>query len=208
METEKAMKDYTTCIRLDSKLAPAYFNRALMHYDRFEYQLALNDLNTLVQLKPKEPLYLEVRSLLNRKLNKCIAAGEDLEMAARLRKTKGGPRAQSSITGPQARNARLSIAQQERQLQLMQLQSGTVPNTPRLPQTPHYPPMLQQRQHSRLSDPLPPTLVYKQPRRRATEQKRHKKAKGGVPPELLAQKLMEEKLPGREGRRRGRAMTT
>lgn len=121
METEKAMKDYTTCIRLDSKLAPAYFNRALMHYDRFEYQLALNDLNTLVQLKPKEPLYLEVRSLLNRKLNKCIAAGEDLEMAARLRKTKGGPCAQSSITGPQARNARLSIAQEERQLRLMQL---------------------------------------------------------------------------------------
>jgi tetratricopeptide (TPR) repeat protein len=38
MEPDMAMKDYGTCLRLDSRFSPALYNRALLHYDMCEYQ--------------------------------------------------------------------------------------------------------------------------------------------------------------------------
>lgn len=38
MEPDMAMKDYGTCLCLDSRFAPALYNRALLHYDMCEYQ--------------------------------------------------------------------------------------------------------------------------------------------------------------------------
>ena len=37
------MKDYTACIRLDNQFCPAFFNRALLHYDRHEYHKVRED---------------------------------------------------------------------------------------------------------------------------------------------------------------------
>jgi tetratricopeptide (TPR) repeat protein len=49
----RAIEDFTEAIRLDPKLARAYYNRALAHLERGDEDAALADREQALQLDPK-----------------------------------------------------------------------------------------------------------------------------------------------------------
>lgn len=51
-DTLKALADYNKAIEMDPYYAPAYGNRAILHYQMDDYKDALADLNEALRLVP------------------------------------------------------------------------------------------------------------------------------------------------------------
>jgi tetratricopeptide (TPR) repeat protein len=65
-EIDKAIDDYTACINIDPKFAPAYFNRAGMYNSKGMMEEALSDLSQAIFIDPSNVKYRENRALLYR----------------------------------------------------------------------------------------------------------------------------------------------
>ncbi|NIN63527.1 MAG: tetratricopeptide repeat protein, partial [Anaerolineae bacterium] len=50
-DTERAIEDYDVALELDDTLSLAYFNRGLMYYRLTEYEKAIADLETYLELE-------------------------------------------------------------------------------------------------------------------------------------------------------------
>ena len=56
-DTLKALADYNKAIEMDPYYAPAYGNRAILHYQMDDYKDALADLNEALRLDTRESGY-------------------------------------------------------------------------------------------------------------------------------------------------------
>ncbi len=65
-EVQKAISDYTACLSIEPKFAPAYFNRGGLYRSLGDMDAASADLNMAVQLDPSNVIYRSNRSLLFR----------------------------------------------------------------------------------------------------------------------------------------------
>jgi len=60
---DRAINDYTTCIKINNKSGPSYFNRAGCHYAKGNIDAALTDIDTAVKLDPGNLSYRSNRAL-------------------------------------------------------------------------------------------------------------------------------------------------
>lgn len=73
----KAIEDYSTCIRVDPSYAPAYFNRAGLYKAQRDLTKAMADLNKAVELDPSNVDYRLNRALLARETGQYHEAVKD-----------------------------------------------------------------------------------------------------------------------------------
>lgn len=76
-EIDKAIDDYTACINIDPKFAPAYFNRAGMYNSKGMLDEALSDLSQAIFIDPSNITYRENRALLFRNKGSFVHAIKD-----------------------------------------------------------------------------------------------------------------------------------
>lgn len=65
-QIDKAIQDYTVCLRIDSNNANAYFNRSGLYQVKGEHDKSLEDLNHAIAIDPSNIEYRKQRSLLYR----------------------------------------------------------------------------------------------------------------------------------------------
>eukprot|EP01032_Pedospumella_encystans_P017371 gene17371-19795_t len=65
-QIDKAIEDYSVCIRIDPKCCAAYFNRSGMYKIKGDYELAIEDMNKAIAVEPANVEYRVQRSLLYR----------------------------------------------------------------------------------------------------------------------------------------------
>lgn len=65
-QIDKAIEDYTVCLRIDEKCGAAYFNRSGMYKIKGDFEAAIDDLNKAIALEPANVEYRVQRSLLYR----------------------------------------------------------------------------------------------------------------------------------------------
>jgi len=73
-QIDKAIEDYSLCLRIDSNHAPSYFNRGGMYKVKGEYNKAVEDLNKAVDLDPSNINYRQQRALMFRLTGNYIEA--------------------------------------------------------------------------------------------------------------------------------------
>jgi tetratricopeptide (TPR) repeat protein len=76
-KVDKALKDYSTCIGMDRRAAPAHFNRAGLYTFLGRLEEAIGDLNRAVQLDPGNITYRGNRALVQRRLGNFDGAIQD-----------------------------------------------------------------------------------------------------------------------------------
>lgn len=81
---EAALEYYSRAEAINPHWAVPYFDRASIHLDRNEFELALNGLDRAISLMSQFPLFYIVRSLVNFKLGNLTAAHQDQDAAMRL----------------------------------------------------------------------------------------------------------------------------
>lgn len=65
-QIDKAIEDYSVCIRIDDKCSAAYFNRSGMYKIKGDFEAAILDMNKAIALEPANVEYRVQRSLLYR----------------------------------------------------------------------------------------------------------------------------------------------
>lgn len=65
-QIDKAIEDYTVCLRIDEKCTAAYFNRSGMYKIKGDFAAAIEDMNRAIALEPANVEYRVQRSLLYR----------------------------------------------------------------------------------------------------------------------------------------------
>lgn len=65
-QIDKAIEDYSICLRIDPKYAAAYFNRSGLYKIKGEYSLAIEDMNQAILVEPANVEFRVQRSLLYR----------------------------------------------------------------------------------------------------------------------------------------------
>ena len=76
-QIDKAIQDFTQCIKMDVNCAPAYFNRSGLYYSQGKLDAAVADLDTAIRLDPANAMYRSNRSLILRRKGAYLDAIKD-----------------------------------------------------------------------------------------------------------------------------------
>mmetsp|Transcript_20879 Transcript_20879/g.19026 ORF Transcript_20879/g.19026 Transcript_20879/m.19026 type:complete len:652 (+) Transcript_20879:19-1974(+) len=80
-QLEDALNDYNVCLEIDSKHAPAYFNRAGILHAQGKLDEAIDDLSKAIFYDPSNPTYRSNRSLLYREKGIYLEAIDEIMIA-------------------------------------------------------------------------------------------------------------------------------
>ena len=76
---DMAMADFSKCFQLDPKCDAAYFNMALMHYQRGKLHMSCAYLDRAIELRPRDPVLYETRGLIRRRMRNYHGAKDDYQ---------------------------------------------------------------------------------------------------------------------------------
>jgi hypothetical protein len=88
-QIDKAIEDYTVCLRIDEKCVAAYFNRSGMYKIKGDFVAAIEDMNRAILLEPANVGYREQRSLLYRLSGSYVEAVRETMMSRALQRQPG-----------------------------------------------------------------------------------------------------------------------
>lgn len=84
-DAKRAVRDFTTALKYNSRFADSYYSRSVAHYDLGQIDRSIDDLDTYVERKGKSWLAHYKRALMFRRLDKHQRALDDLDTAASLK---------------------------------------------------------------------------------------------------------------------------
>lgn len=84
LELDRSIADFTQVIKLDSRFAPAYFQRANLYYQQRELDNAFKDYTNVINLAPEYPHAYYNRALVRYQMGDRNGALQDLEQASQL----------------------------------------------------------------------------------------------------------------------------
>lgn len=88
-QIDKAIEDYTMCLRIDPNCAAAYYNRSGLYKAKGNMEAAIVDINKAVQLEPANLQFRNNRSILYRNSNYFMEAVQDTLLCKALSATPG-----------------------------------------------------------------------------------------------------------------------
>jgi tetratricopeptide (TPR) repeat protein len=88
-QIDKAIEDYTLCLRIDDRCASAYFNRSGLYKVKGDIQAAIADMNKAISIEPANTAYREQRSLLFRLNGTYVEAVKETMLSRALRRQPG-----------------------------------------------------------------------------------------------------------------------
>ena len=88
-DTKRAIRDFTTALKLNGRFADSYYSRSVAYYDRGDLDRSLEDLEIYVKKKGKSWAVYYKRALMLRRMNKLDEALVDLDEAAELKPAEG-----------------------------------------------------------------------------------------------------------------------
>ena len=88
-QIDKAIEDYSMCLRIDPNCAAAYFNRSGLYRVKGNMEAAVADINKAVQLEPANLQFRSNRSILYRNTNYFMEAVQDTLLCKALSATPG-----------------------------------------------------------------------------------------------------------------------
>lgn len=88
-DDELAIESYTAAIRIKPGFAPAYVNRAAVHYERGDFAAAIADCDRAIRIDPALPEAFNNRSLAYHKSNRYAEAKADFDRTIRLEQFYG-----------------------------------------------------------------------------------------------------------------------
>ena len=83
---DQAIADYTEAIRLDPKIAAAYYNRAISYAEKGDHDQAIADCTEAIRLNQTQPVYYVRRARAYRALGDEAKAASDEKKAQELKK--------------------------------------------------------------------------------------------------------------------------
>lgn len=88
-QIDKAIEDYTVCLRIDERCGPAYFNRSGLYKVKGDFTAAIADLNQAITIEPANVEYREQRSLLYRLNGTYVEAVKETMLSRALKRQPG-----------------------------------------------------------------------------------------------------------------------
>lgn len=88
-QIDKAIEDYSICLRINDRCADAYYNRSGLYKVKGDIQAAIADMNKAVALDPANVAYREQRSLLYRLNGTYVEAVKETMLSRALKRQPG-----------------------------------------------------------------------------------------------------------------------
>ena len=88
-QIDKAIEDYSLCLRIDEHCAAAYFNRSGLYKVKGDYQSSISDLNKAISLEPANVDYRVQRSLMYRLNGTYVEAVKETMLSRALKRQPG-----------------------------------------------------------------------------------------------------------------------
>jgi len=88
-QLDKAIEDYSTCLRIDENNSAAYFNRAGLYKVKGNFPAALSDMERAINLEPANVDYRMQRSLLHRLNGTYVEAVKETMLSRALKRQPG-----------------------------------------------------------------------------------------------------------------------